>query len=370
MTIMYIESFDHYNYNWMTTKLNSYASSTPANFTISPLAARTGPYGLRATATSNTLDWIGSQWISGGSSLVYCGFALRINARPSGSSVGNCIFGMNNYNGAYSNNSVRISCWLNNDGKINMNDGTSQVGTGTVALDVGKWYYIEVKAKAVTTTTCNAGDITIRADDGTGPVTICAINANNSTSSAAVFYNIIFGRHNSGLGTSSWPNGPVFDIDDFYMLDGNNTPYNTYLGNCRVDCLFPTGVGASSQWTPLSAGSNYLQVNDPVPDGNTSYVYDSTAGHRDSYQMSDLPVSPTTIYAVQAHAFAMKDTSGTNNVACSIYTPSTYADGSNFAIGPTNYQTMRSLSHTNPATGAVWDTAGVNSMEAGVKFVS
>jgi hypothetical protein len=53
-------------------------------------------------------------------------------------------------------------------------------------------------------------------------------------------------------------------------------------------------------------GDQRQPVGEQSNDGDTTYVYDSTVGHEDLYDLTDLATTPTTILAVQSRMSAKK----------------------------------------------------------------
>src|SRR5213075_3142075 len=51
-------------------------------------------------------------------------------------------------------------------------------------------------------------------------------------------------------------------------------------------------------------------VNETLQDGTTSYVYDSTIGHADFYNIAPLAVTPATVIAVVTRGFVEKSDAG------------------------------------------------------------
>lgn len=116
--------------------------------------------------------------------------------------------------------------------------------------------------------------------------------------------------------------------DDLYLTDG------AFLGDCRVDCLFPTASGSYTQHTP-STGSNWQNVDDSSPDQGTTYNSSGVSGTIDTYYFTTLPPVSGTIYAVQWNACVARDAPGV------IYTQPIYMPDStpgNYYIDPSTYQ--------------------------------
>ena len=95
------------------------------------------------------------------------------------------------------------------------------------------------------------------------------------------------------------------------MCDTGGSANNDFLGDVRVETLFPTADGANTAWTPSAAGSHFNKVNEATgtfPDGDTTYVADATPGDRDTYVMSDLAAAAGNVYGVRAKIHVARTT--------------------------------------------------------------
>lgn len=154
-------------------------------------------------------------------------------------------------------------------------------------------------------------------------------------------------------------------FDDMYVCnDTGAAPYNTFLGDVRINTLVPIAAGSSTQFTP-STGANYTTV-DELPYSASDYVSSGTVGNRDTYTMSDLPASTGTILAVQTNVIARKNDAGSISAKDTLVTAATNYYGSTVIMGPSD-QSLTTLYTTNPNTGLSWTQADVNGIEAGVE---
>jgi hypothetical protein len=158
------------------------------------------------------------------------------------------------------------------------------------------------------------------------------------------------------------------DIDDFWVCDDTGGVNDTFLGDCRVQCLFPDGAGASSGWTPLS-GTNFSNVDDSVPDNDTTYVSTGAAGTIDTYSMQNLAATTGSVKAVQTVIDARKDDSGTRTIAPVFHIGASDYVGSNQNI-MTTYAMFLQVYQVSPATAIAWTVAEVNALNAGQKLVA
>lgn len=233
------------------------------------------------------------------------------------------------------------------------NSGGTTIATGTTTIQNGVWYYIEVKGF-------------INGASGT-----CEVKLNGVSEIASTVGN--FGSTNFDAigvvaGGSSSTNQHTFD--DIYVLDTTGAaPRNDFLGDTRVVTIFPNGAGNYSQWTPDS-GTNYARVDESTgtyPDGDTSYVSDSTPGHRDSYAFADID-GGASVYGVQINLWARKDDSATRQIAPFIRQGGTDYDGTTVTMASS--YTMYSQLYNQDPTNNDWTAANVNGDEFGIKEIA
>lgn len=225
--------------------------------------------------------------------------------------------------------------------------GSTQIATYTMAMNTSVWYYIEVSA-----TIADSGGTCVVKVNGSTVINFTGDTKNGGTNSTI---DTIFFGFNSATGTSYF--------DDVYVCDATGSaPYNTFLGEVRMYVLTPSGAGSSTQFTP-SSGANYTTV-DEIPYSTTDYVSSGTSGQRDTYAMSDLPASASSVLAVQNNIIAKK----TDAPAISLK-PAVKSGGSVYYGTTTtltgNDSAIMDLRTTDPATSTAWTISGVNSFEAG-----
>ena len=141
---------------------------------------------------------------------------------------------------------------------------------------------------------------------------------------------------------------PTCLVDDVYCLDCSVGPNSTFLGALRLYAMPPT-ANASVQWTPLS-GTNWSEVSEVPPDGDTSYNSSGTVGQIDQYvyPLAGVPAGAS-IKFVQ-HELDMRVDSGSRSVASvagGVIAATSQALGNGYHIYPTAYD-------LNPVTGLPW----------------
>jgi hypothetical protein len=144
---------------------------------------------------------------------------------------------------------------------------------------------------------------------------------------------------------------PTTFHDDVYALDCTTPPHNGYLGALRCYANVPVGNGSPVQWTPL-AGTNWSQVSEIPPDGDTSYNSDGTIGHADQYLHPLSIPTNAQIFAVQ-HCMDLEVDSGARSVTsdiASVLNPVGIPLASGYVIRTWPYD-------QNPSTAAPWQIA-------------
>jgi len=158
--------------------------------------------------------------------------------------------------------------------------------------------------------------------------------------------------------------------DDFYILnDSGPAPYNTFLGDLRVDTIRPNGNGTTSNFTGSDADSvdNYLHIDDVDPDGDSSYIESQTVGHIDLHTLESLAVTPATIFGVQPVSIAKKTDTGPRTASHVLRTGATNYTSSAFSPSNGSYLGFPAIWEENPNTVVPWVNADITGLESGIK---
>jgi hypothetical protein len=221
------------------------------------------------------------------------------------------------------------------------------LGTSSVSLVTGVWYYIELKA-------------TINNTTGTYEVRLNGVNVASATGQ-----NTRNTANNSANGVQFGVINYDWAFDDIYICDTAGSVNNDFLGDIQVVTIQPTGAGSNTGFTP-SAGANYAAVDDTTPDDDTTYVEHATASTRDTYAFADLAGTVTAVKGVQTVLLARKTDSGSKTLGDSVKSGATTSDGT--AVSPsTSYTYLTNVRETDPDTAAAWTASGVNAAEFGMK---
>lgn len=235
------------------------------------------------------------------------------------------------------------------------------LGRSTLILKSGVWYYIEIKVTINDTT----GIVTVKINGATA----LSLTGQDTKQSANATANIIHIGQN-GLGGASAANSTsLIYAEDLYICDATGSSNNDFLGECKVECLFPDGNGANTSWTP-STGVNHAALVDENPaTDDTDYVSSSTAGHKDTFTFGNMATASGTVKGIQITATARKDDVGTRTIAPIIRQSATDYIGTNQNLS-TTYTMYLQTYDVNPATAAAFTISEVNADEFGLQLVA
>jgi hypothetical protein len=152
------------------------------------------------------------------------------------------------------------------------------------------------------------------------------------------------------------------------VCDGSGATNNDYLGDIRVECLFPNGDGASSAFVGSDGNSvnNYLLVDETVPNDDTDYVQGTVVGDKDTYAYQDLTTTAGSVYGVNIIPRHRKaDAGGRTAVTVGRESGGTEADSSAITILD-SYIYNYDIRETKPSGGA-WSISEVNGAQFGMK---
>lgn len=254
---------------------------------------------------------------------------------------------------------THITVMRNTTGRIEIRRGTTAgtlLATGTTVIPLTQWFYME----ASVTISDTVGEVHVRLNGaGSDEVSYTGDTKNGGTNTTIdrVAYSTVTGAANV------W-------ITDFYICDDTGSaPNNTFLGDVTVRTLSPNGNGNSSQLLGSDGNStdNYLLV-DEKPFSSTDYTGSATTGQKDTYALSDLPASVTTVYGVNVNANMLKSDAGAASARMVIRTGSTDYGGSTRALS-TGALTYHEFYEQNPNTSTFWTPANVDGLEAGMEVM-
>ena len=216
MALILVEGFDHFATPDLTKKgWNSGA-------TILQSGGRRGGGAAFIPSASYPLQKTLPTPITGSA---YCGVAMYLGGAYS--SGGLFMQFLSSGGGA------QINLQITSTGAIQAYRGGTLLGTSTATLPLGGWFYLEVGC----TLNSSAGVVTVQLN-GTVILSLTGQNTLYDTTNqniAALYFNA------PGYGAMQ------VTVDDLYVCDGTGSSNNTFLGDCRVDTLYPNGDGNYTQ---------------------------------------------------------------------------------------------------------------------------
>jgi len=341
MTLRFIDGFDHYT----TTAqfLYKYVETGPSSYVTLDTGRRSGSNAVKLYSSSGyitkTLD-DQAMWIVGA--------AVKLGSFPTSTGT---IFQFRDSTG-----NAQASLCLSTTGALALYRGTASgtlLATSSGALSVGAWNFIEAKL----TIADSGGYFEARVN---GEVWVTFTGDTKSSSSIATANSIrLYGM----------PSAATVYYDDLYVCDGTGSIQNDFLGDVRVDTIFPSGTGTSTQFTPTGSANNWENVDDASPDDDTTYNASDTTGNIDTFTFADLSITNATIMGLQTNVLARKDDAGTRLLRAVARVGSINYEGSDMTLSD-SYVGQRQLWAQNPATSANWTEAEINAAEFGYKVQS
>lgn len=342
MVLRFIDGFDHYtNAASYALKYNAYLTTLAPGVgrRSGSNAARLGNYG--SDFLLKTLD-DQTTWV--------VGFAYKRDVTANDEKA---ILLLKDNTGA-----TQIGLYLHGlDGLLRLwrGDQSTLLATSSTALSTGTWYFLELK----TVISDSSGTLELRIN-GVTAATFTGDTKQSSTLSTA---------RSIRLGGGVYASTDYGYIDDLYICDGTGTSNNDFLGDCRVDTLYPNGTGNTAQFTPTGSANNWENVKDVNPDSDATNNASATVGQIDSFAFGDLVNQSGNIFGAQTNFVARKDDAGTRTMRPVVRVNGTNYEGADIALG-TSYLDYTQIIEQNPATASAWTTDALNGAEFGYKVQS
>ncbi|QQR69246.1 MAG: hypothetical protein IPI58_00745 [Alphaproteobacteria bacterium] len=339
MALRFMDGFDHYT----TTASYGYKYST---YTVSA-APSTGRRSGSAAARLGNYGGDYIQKVMDDQTTWIVGFAYKREA------AGNSELPLVQLKD--STGSVQSGLYMHcSDGLLRLwrGDMSTLLATSSSAIPLNTWCYIELKTFINDTT----GTLELRVN-GTTVATYTGDTKQSSSLNTARTIRLAGGVYSSSY---------YGFIDDLYVCDGAGTTNNDFLGDCRVDTLYPNGVGNSAQFTPTGSSANWENVKDTTIDEDTTNNASATSGQIDSFAFGDLSNLGSSVFGVQNNLVAKKDDAGTRTMRSVTRIGGTNYESADYSLG-TTYLDYVQLQEQNPATAVAWTVDAINGAEFGYK---
>lgn len=232
-------------------------------------------------------------------------------------------------------------------------NGTTIGSVGTTVLSASTYYYLEVKVTI--SDTVGVAALRINGVSELNGTSLDTRNAGNSTADTISFI-------------VSPGSADTIDLDDLTICDGTGSaPTNDFLGDVRVEALFPNGNGNTSNLVGSDGNStdNYLLVDETTP-ATADYVESSTPTDKDTYTYTNPTSTSGTVYGVQILPYAAKTDAGVRSIKSIARLSGTEVDSAAKTLSATAAY-FPDVREAKPGGGA-WSISDVSSAEFGVKI--
>ena len=295
------------------------------------------------------------------------GFSLKVSANPSTEMR---FLTLTNQDGFLGANTYNAALHFATNGRI----GFSKWGSGAittadvysaVSVTDGAWHWIEFRFKMDSAAAGTArvyidGSLQIDNSDPaasslTGTYTAGGLNQPNR----------IYLNRTASTGVN-WLIDDLVIYDDVAGVTGDlRSSVNFPLGDSRIEILYPTGAGSTTQWTP-NTGANYAAVDEAVSDEDTTYVQNGTSTQKDLYAFGNLSGTPATVHAVVVNARGKSADAGAPGVKGTTLSAAAVGDSASMTLGAA-YRNHQLNIPIDPNTSAAWTGAAIDAAEFGVK---
>lgn len=335
MTVLYVDSFDHYT----NLSQKGWYVDDASFVALSSTRARHGTQSLRLQA-EHFAAW---RWLPAGYGAVGVGIGLNwddYNEDPI------------QFVQLADGQTKQVELGIDSTGHLYVSrNGTTIVGPGATALAVDTWYYIEWAVTIHDTT--GTVDVLL---NGVSELSATGLDTKNST-------NATVNRLKLGPGPAGTSTQPFMYLDDLVVTDG------ALPGICTVAAFSPDSNGNSSSFTGSDGNStdNYALVDEATPN-DADYVESTTAGHRDLYGFANVPTDAGVV-GVQLVGRVSKTDSGSRSMKFTARRGATNYDGSALAVKD-GFGAELQVWTDDPSTATTWNAAQLNGAEFGVKVES
>ncbi len=330
-TIVWIDGFDHYT-----------AAQSIRKYSAAISAMGTGRFtGQTANYTSNVNS---EKVFTTTSSAWRVGFAVKINSTTTAIQIFKLRDG--------ANEQVDIGTSLTRQLRITRN-GT-QLGVSTQTLNISQWYYVEwyvVISDSISSNQCYAKL------DGADAINMTAGTDTRNTATTADRFAI------SGQGSNN------IEIDDLVVSMMDTTTSPTFLGDLRVQTLFPNADGNYSQFVGSDGNStnNYQLVDDTTTVNDADYSGSSTVSNKDSYNIENLTFTPGSIKAAKITSCMRRDDAGAKTGRVFFRTGGSDYESGDITPASSGFVFEGYIAELNPGTASAWTASDINALEIGIK---
>ncbi len=278
------------------------------------------------------------------------------------------------YNGFHAGTNL-VTCQLNADGTFSIMSGSNVApgngpsgGTSSYSVHSGRKYYVEFQVTAIG----GGSNVSISAAVRVNGVTIASGTVLSGINVNALLLQTPTMNRWGIAGPSSSSSHVVSDVyivdsDASYTINGNvrATTLTGFLGDIKIQPIFPASDSTPLQWTPNVAGSHFSLLKEVPPDEDSTYISDTVVGHQDLFIWQSIPGFTGTIPGVVLSVRARKDDEGTKQFAHVVGSQT----GDTFSVGD-EYIYWHQAHDVDPDTNATWTVSGFNTKKMGVVVIA
>jgi len=352
MTLLFIDGFDHYGTDTANMTDGAWADfgSVASDGFISVANPRTGTHSLlfeNSSASNNP-----TRRVFGGAKVtVGVGAAFWFSNLPTDND--RAIL----YEFRDAANAPHIAVLLQSTGVIEVKLGSTNGGTKigdsvTPAITAEAYTHIE----CVVTINNTAGSVEVRVN-GVTVISLSGIDttntANEETSQLAVGH--VEGPSRSTGITSMY-------IDDIFCFDDQGSFNNAFLGDRRVQTLFPSANAVIQDWSWNTGPTAYQAIDDADPDDDTTYIFANAGGSPapvSEFEIDDLPAGVSTVSALVLVNRARKTDAGVANIQASLVSVTSEVAGADRALTEA-YTYYHEVIEADPDTAAPFTPGAVD----------
>lgn len=338
MSLLYVDSFDDRQGATGTAigvRYPAFSLASSSNAIANSGVTRTGYYLQFTTSAAYVQQTIAA------AATVIVGFALFLPALNGNEVVCQLL----------DSGTAQLKLRINTDGTFSVLDGAGSV-LGTTALAYTpniSFVYVELKA----TINNSTGAVTLKLN-GTTALTLTGQDTQTTGNASANQVRLNAGATN------------LHRFDDWYIANTAGAVNNDFIGQLKVECLFPTGVGNSSGFAATGAATGWQATKDVNPDEDATYSGSAVVGTTDTYTFGNLASSAVTVKGVQIGIRGRKDDALSRAVAPVVRHSGTDYVGTNQTL-TNSYVDNAQVYETNPGTGSAWVGTDVDAAEIGVQ---
>ena len=179
-------------------------------------------------------------------------------------------------------------------------------------------------------------------------------------------------RPEPGIGIfsfSEWTTG-TSKIHDLYFLDWSTPPNDDFIGDCRIDCIYPNGAGYYQDFTPLADTNPEMVDEKKLIDNDTTYNESRTVGDIDTYELEPVPApTGTQIFAIQQCSSIKKTDAGIREFQQLLRVNGTDYKDVTKQLSDT-YSVYMKPRDVNPDDDNAWEDADINALQSGIEIIT